>query len=339
MVLSVYAYVDLVMCTPFSLSGNRKSIAGAGLSVSDLYSLPVPVLCDADRILVIVPAELQIRIIDHIIAIHTVYIVAHFILYILQALAHFQVSGKLHGIYVNVIAASPEAGPAIGLRFISVFIENTQTKPDQLVLPVIPVCIKAKGRSRMIILVDIDLCDLFSVLDKPVKIHVVRSPVVIAVFIQILVGAGGNEFDLASRESAHPSVTGQRYRVHIPSDMERKLIALRLPMDILIGDFQLCFAGMADAVIPPIIVIALLITVKVHNDFVVSISPGFVAHDSDVGNTVFRVIAFRMFAVLNIHAIGSADNSFPAGEHSAIPLPVVVLPDFADVKIPLALCD
>ena len=339
MVLSVYAYVDLVMCAPLSLSGNRKSIAGAGLSVSDLYSLPVPVLCDADRILVIVPAELQIRIIDHVIAIHTVYIVAHFILYILQALAHFQVSGKLHGIYINVIAAPPEAGPAIALRFISVFIEYTQAKPDQLVLTVVPACIKAEGRSRMVILVDIDLCDLFPFLDEPLIIHAVRSPVVVTVFIQILVAAGGFEFDLASREGAHPSVAGQRYRVYIPFDMERKLVALHLPMDILIGDFQRRFAGMTDTVIPPIVVIALLITVKVHNDFVVFISPGFVAHDADVDNTVSRVIAVRMFTVLNMHAIGSADDSFPAGDHSAVPLPIIVFSDLADFKIPLALCD
>ena len=126
--------------------------------------------------------------------------------------------------------------------------------------------------------------------------------------------------------------------VYVISDIQLEFIALCLAVNVLIGDSQCRLTAMTDTVVPPMIVIVLLMA-EFDNNVSFFTGRGIIADHFNIGDGIILIASVRIFAVLNMHSIGSVDLAVPAGQHGAVPLPVVLFFRLTDMEPGVRLAD
>ena len=126
--------------------------------------------------------------------------------------------------------------------------------------------------------------------------------------------------------------------VYVISDIQLEFIALCLAVNVLIGDSQCRLTAMTDTVVPPMIVIVLLMA-EFDNNVSFFTGRGIIADHFNIGDGIILIASVRIFAVLNMHSIGSVDLAIPAGQHGAIPLTFIFFLRLTDMEPGVRIAD
>ena len=171
-----------------------------------------------------------------------------------------------------------------------------------------------------------DLGERFALFEDPAVTQPLRVALVISVLVHIFMVRISVEFDLITGVCVpDPAFAVHVHVVDVVPDINREFIALCLSMQIFVCDLHGRLATIPHAVVPPVVIFSVLIAMEVDDDLAAFSLPGFVAHDLHIRDEISLVMAFRIFAVLDVDIVGSAHRAIPARQHFAVPFPVILL--------------
>ena len=174
----------------------------------------------------------------------------------------------------------------------------------------------------------LDLGKFLTVLEAPFIAQTIRIVLIVSVFVKIFMRGIRVKLDRTARQRM-PLPAGAVHidAVYIAANIEGKLIGVRISRDGLISHTQRRLAAVLHAVIPPVVLAGLIpvfvIDMEVRDDTAVFPVPGLIRDHFDVRHPVLRIPAVRIFRILHIYIIGPVHRAVPAGQHRAVPFPVI----------------